>query len=68
MPMAPETNAGIANAILNMHQFDLGFDYYQKYPQSVTAVTSEAIRMAAEKYLHPDRLVITSAGPGEEIA
>ena len=68
MPMALETNAGIANAILNMHQFDLGFDYYQKYPQSVTAVTAETIRTAAEKYLHPDRLVITSAGPGEEIA
>jgi zinc protease len=67
MPMALETNGGIANAILTMHRFDLGFDYYRNYKDLVQAITPEAIRLAAEKYLHPDRLVIASAGPGEEI-
>jgi len=67
MPMALESNAGLANAILTMHRFDLGLDYYQKYNQRVRSVTAEEILIASRAYLHPDRLVITSAGPGEEI-
>jgi len=66
MPMALETNAGIANAILTMHRFDLGLDYYLEYEDRINAVTPESIRLTAQKYLHPDQLVITSAGPDEE--
>ncbi len=68
LPMGLETNAGIANAILTMHRFNLGLDYYRKYQEMVSAITPEAIRTVGQKYLLPDRLVITSAGPGEEIA
>ena len=67
MPMALESNAGLANAILTMHRFDLGLDYFQKYNRRVRSVTAEEILTASQVYLHPDRLVITSAGPGEEI-
>lgn len=68
MPIILETNSGIANAILTMHRFDLGFDYYQRYKDLINTVTAEDIRIVAQKYLHPDRLLITSAGPGKEIA
>ena len=67
MPMSLESNAGLANAILTMQRFDLGFDYYQKYAERIKSISSKQILTASKKYLHPDYLVITSAGPGEEI-
>jgi zinc protease len=67
MPMALETNAGIANAILTMHRFGLGLDYYRNYNDLIFAISPQDIRSVAEKYLHPDKLVIASAGPGEDI-
>lgn len=67
MPMSLESNAGLANAILTMQRFNLGFDYYQKYAERIKSITSKQILTASKKYLHPDHLVITSAGPGEEI-
>jgi len=67
MPMALESNAGLANAILTMIRFDLGLDYYQKYTERIRTVTAEQILAASRTYLHPNRLVITSAGPGEAI-
>jgi zinc protease len=67
MPIILETNAGIANAILTMYRFDLGFDYYRRYKDLVNTVTSEDIMVSARKYLHPDKLLITSAGPGKDV-
>jgi len=67
MPMSLESNAGLANSILTMQRFKLGFDYYQKYTGQIKAISAKHILTAAQRYLHPDRLVITSAGPGEEI-
>jgi zinc protease len=67
MPMSLESNAGLANAILTMQRFKLGLDYYQKYTELIKSITAKQILAASQKYLHPDHLVITSAGPGEEI-
>ncbi len=67
MPMSLESNAGLANAILTMQRFELGFDHYQKYPSRIKSITAKQILTASQRYLHPDRLVITSAGPGKEI-
>lgn len=67
MPISLESNAGLANAILSMQRFKLGFDYYQKYTSLIKSITAKQILTASQRYLHPDRLVIASAGPGEEI-
>jgi len=67
IPMALESNAGLANSILTMRRFDLGLDYYQKYAGQIVSITAKQILSASQKYLHPNHLVITSAGPGEEI-
>ena len=67
MPMSMESNSGLANAILTMQRFELGFDYYQEYAKHIEAITASQILSASQKYLHPDHLVITSAGPGEDI-
>jgi len=67
IPMALESNEGLANSILTMERFKLGLDYYQKYVGQIDSITAKQILSASKKYLHPDRLVITSAGPGEDI-
>ncbi len=66
MPLSLESNAGVAQAILNMERHQLGLDYYHRYPDLIRAVTKEQIRDAAARYLQPDRLATAIAGPPAE--
>lgn len=63
LPLSLESNAGIAGALLNIERYDLGMDYYLRYPDLVRAVDGEAVLMAIQKYLDPDKLAIAIAGP-----
>jgi zinc protease len=63
LPLSMESNNGVANALLNLERFQLGLDYYPHYPESVQSVTPDQILAAAQKYIDPERLIITSAGP-----
>lgn len=67
LPLSLESNAGLSNAILTMERFQLGLDYYQNYAEYLHAITADGILETVRKYLHPDQLVITSAGAGEEV-
>lgn len=62
LPLSLESNAGVVNALLNIERFDLGQDYYRRYPEMVRAVTPEDVLATAAKYLHPDKLAIAVAG------
>lgn len=62
LPLSMESNAGVANALLNLERFQLGLDYYRLYPGRVEAVTPEIILETARRYLHPEKLAIVSAG------
>jgi zinc protease len=63
LPLSLESNSGVANALLNIERYDLGMDYYRRYPDLVRAVTPEQILSAVRKYLDPERLAIAVAGP-----
>jgi zinc protease len=63
MPLLLESNSGVAVSLLNMERFDLGLDYFQKYPERIRTVTAEEILSTSQKYLDPDRLAIAIAGP-----
>jgi zinc protease len=63
LPLSLESNGGVTNAILNIERYDLGLDYYPRYEGVVRAVTREAVLETARKYIDPDRLVISTAGP-----
>jgi zinc protease len=63
MPLLLESNAGVAVSLLNMERFDLGLDYFQKYPRLISEVTSQDVLRTTRKYLDPDRLAIAIAGP-----
>ncbi len=63
LPLALESNGGVAGALLNLARYDLGMDYYQRYAGLVEAVSPEGVLAAASKYLHPDKLAVAVAGP-----
>jgi zinc protease len=52
----------VVNALLNIERFDLGLDYFRRYPDLVRAVTPEDVQATAGKYLHPDKLAVAIAG------
>ena len=62
LPLSLESNAGVVNALLNIERFDLGLDYYRRYPDLVRAITPEDVLVTAGKYLHPDILAVAIAG------
>lgn len=66
LPLSLESNAGVANALLNIERFQLGLDYYQRYASLVQAVTPEMIQETAQRYWRVEHLAIVSAGPAEE--
>jgi zinc protease len=62
LPLGLESNAGVANTLLNLERFDLGLDYLQRYSELVAAVTPAAVLEVSRKYIQPEALVIVSAG------
>ena len=62
LPLSLESNAGVASALLNLDRYSLGLDYYLRYPDMIRAITPAEILETAQRYLHPDRLVVATAG------
>jgi zinc protease len=63
LPLSLESNAGVAGALLKIERYQLGLDYYRRYPDLVRAVTPDEVREAAQRYIDPERLAIATAGP-----
>lgn len=66
-PLQLETPNAIASKLINLKLYDMDDDYYSTYLSSVNALTREEIKETAEKYLHPDNLLISIAGNPKEI-
>jgi zinc protease len=62
LPLALESNAGVAGALLNLERYQLGLDYYRQYEDFIKDITPGMVLKTARKYLDPDRLAIASAG------
>ena len=63
LPLMLESNGGVAVSLLNMERFNLGLDYFIRYPGEISSVTADQIFEASRKYLDPDTLTIAVAGP-----
>lgn len=63
LPMALESNSGLADIITDMVLYDLGSDYLVDYAARVRAITAEQIQAAAQKYLSTDQIGVAVAGP-----
>jgi zinc protease len=66
LPLSLETNEGVASAILNVEQHQLGLDYLARYPALVRQITPERVQAAARNWLDPDNLAIGIAGSSVE--
>jgi zinc protease len=59
-----QTNAGIAEMLLAIEEFDLGLDYVATYPELLAAVTPERALAALMASIDLHRIQIGVAGPG----
>jgi zinc protease len=62
LPLALESNSGVAGALLNLARYELGLDYYQRYAERISAITPEEILAVSGRYLDPDQLAVAVAG------
>ncbi|MHC5063116.1 MAG: M16 family metallopeptidase [Planctomycetota bacterium] len=60
-----ERNLSLANYAISTKRFGLGFDYLLRYPDIIRSVTRDDVQRVAQTHLHPDRVVIVSAGSGK---
>ncbi|MGD0707608.1 MAG: pitrilysin family protein [Anaerolineaceae bacterium] len=63
LPIGLESNSGVANALVNLERFQLGLDYYRRFPEQVQQITTAKVLETAQRYIDPKRLVIASSGP-----
>jgi zinc protease len=67
LPGQFDTNAAVASAIGTLFLYNRPLDYYAKLPATYEAITEADIARAAKQYLHPDQLVIVTAGDRSKI-
>ena len=59
---ALERNSNLASYAIRARRFGLGYDFVERYPDLVRAISVDDVREAAERHLHPDNLTVVSAG------
>jgi len=64
LPLQMESNEGVAGALVSMERFQLGLDFYQRYPDLVASITREHVLATSRRFLEPDVMAIAVAGPG----
>ena len=67
-PLTLDTNAKVAGLLVNIENYNLGYDYFDKYPQYINAVTRQKVLEVARKYLHPDRYCLVVVADQEKAA
>jgi zinc protease len=62
-----ETQAGLANRLLEVQLYDLPADYLERYTERVLAVTTDDVRRVARKDIDLDNLTIVVVGDAAKI-
>lgn len=58
-----QRNGQVAEFMLEAETYDLGFDYLEKYPELIRAVTLDEVNRVTRKHIHPERLTTVVVGP-----
>src|SRR5262249_47019038 len=58
-----QKNSQVAEFMVEAELYGLGFDYPERYPEIIRAITIEDVTRATRKYIHPDRLTTVVVGP-----
>lgn len=66
-PITLQTVADLAKRLELLALYDLGDDYYARYPAVISKATSDSVRAAARRYFRPDRIAVVAVGPAEEL-
>ncbi|MBN1357084.1 insulinase family protein [bacterium] len=66
-PLEFEQYEDIAGTLVHMNFYGLPLDDVTLYPRYIRSVTREDILKTAQRYIHPDDLVITIVGPADRI-
>ena len=61
-----QKNAQIADFLIDAEVYGLGFDYLERYPDLIRAVTVEDISRVARKHIDPMSLTTVAVGPLDE--
>jgi zinc protease len=61
-----ESSSQIARFLTHAHVYGLGFDFIEKYPRLIRAVTAADIARVARKYLDSENYTLTVVGPVAE--
>jgi len=62
-----ETSSSAAGSFSNLYVYDLGLDWYSKFPASVSAVDAGTVQATAKKYLVPEKMVVVAVGDKTKI-
>lgn len=65
LPLQLESNEGVSSALVHLERYDLGLDYYQRYPELIAGITREGILETARRFIDPERMAIAIGGPKE---
>jgi zinc protease len=63
LPLALESNDGVARTMLSIELYGLGLDYLERYPQIIRALTRSDLLAAAQKHLSADRYALAVVKP-----
>ena len=67
LPGAFETTQSTVGTVAGTYVYDLGLDYYTKYPQQIGSVTQANVQDVATRYLTPDKFVVVAVGDRAKI-
>ena len=67
MPGRFERGADAAGTFAELFIYDLPLDYFSKLPEAVDAVTPEQAQAMAQKYIHPEKIVVLTVGDRSKI-
>ena len=56
-PMRFDSQAELANNLVQIEYYNLGIEYYEKYPEYIRAVSGDDVLQAAKTYLKPDDVI-----------
>jgi zinc protease len=62
-----QKNAQVSEFMLDAEIYGLGFDYLEKYPDLIRAVTIEDVTRVTRRHIHPERLTTVVVGPVDEM-
>lgn len=66
IPFRVTTAGRVAEQLLQIERFGLGFSYLDDFRAKVASVTASSVQAAARKHLDPDRLIVVAVGAVDE--